>query len=270
MRRRWLVLFLCAGALLALAGCGSGASSGSQTSSGSPGTASRSAVPDLTISAAASLRGAFTAFGSKFTLAHARFSFGGSDILAAQIEQGAKPDVFASANTTLPQKLYAKGLLEQPVAFAANKLVLAVPASSTKIRSIADVTKPGVTVAIGSATVPIGIYTRKVLAKLPAAQTKQILGNVRSNEPDVSGIVGKLTEGAVDAGFTYVTDVTATHGKLKAIELPASVQPVVQYGVAVVKGTPHPVQAEQFISGLLHGEGRAALIAAGFLPPTRT
>ena len=43
---------------------------------------------------------------------------------------------------------------------------------------------------------------------------------MRSNEPDVKGIVGKLTQGAADAGFVYVTDVNATNGKLKAITLP--------------------------------------------------
>ncbi len=269
MKRRALILPLLA-ALLALAGCGSSPSSTPNSSASSTSaTGSGSSIPDLTVSAAASLKKAFTAYGAKFTLAHARFSFAGSDILATQIEQGSKPDVFASANTTLPDKLYAKGLVEQPVTFAANTLVLAVPASS-KITSITDVEKSGTTIAIGSATVPIGIYTRKVLAKLGPTQSKRILGNVRSDEPDVSGIVGKLTEGAVDAGFTYVTDVQATHGKLKAIELPASLQPVVAYGVAVVKGTGHPVQAEQFITGLLHGEGRAELLAAGFLPPTRT
>ncbi len=266
MKRIWTAA-ICAG-LLMVAGCGSSSSSSSgQASTASGASSSSSSVPDLTVSAAASLKRAFTQYGSTFTLAHARFSFGGSDILAAQLEQGAKPDVLASANTTITAALYAKGLVEKPVTFAANKLVLAVPASSTKIHSLSDVEKPGVTVAVGSATVPIGTYTRKVLAKLPAAQTKQILGNVRSEEPDVSGIVGKLTEGAVDAGFTYVTDVQATHGKLKSIDLPASLQPVVAYAVAVVKGTGHPVQAEQFISGLLHGAGRTALLAAGFLPP---
>ena len=36
----------------------------------------------------------------------------------------------------------------------------------------------------------------------------------------MAGIVGKLTQGAVDAGFVYISDVRATDGKLKAIELP--------------------------------------------------
>ncbi len=163
--------------------------------------------------------------------------------------------------------LYAKGLVARPIPFAANKLVLAVPAGSTKVRSLSDLERPGVTLAIGSATVPIGAYTRKLLARLGGARAQKILSNVRTEETDVSGIVGKLSEGAVDAGFTYVTDVRAAGGKLEAIALPPSLQPVVAYGVAVVKGTPRGRVAAQFIAGLLHGSGRAALLNAGFLPP---
>lgn len=243
---------------LVIAGCGGGSSS----SSGSGG-----GKPNLTVSAAASLQGAFTSYGQQFSPATVRYSFAGSDMLAAQIEQGVKPDVFASANTKLPDMLYAKGLVGKPVTFAANRLVIAVPANSTKVKSVSDLERPGVTIALGSATVPIGSYTREVLAKLGPAPSKRILGNVRSEETDVSGIVGKLTEGAVDAGFTYVTDVKATKGALRAIALPASLQPVVAYGVAVVKGASHPAQANAFVTGLLHGAGQEDLAQAGFLPP---
>lgn len=265
MKRRTLTAALSAGALAlagcALAGCGSSASTSSSA---------HASKPDLTISAAASLKAAFTKYGQQFSPANARFSFAGSDMLAAQIEQGVKPDVFASANTKLPQLLYAKGLVSKPVTFAANKLVLAVPAGASKVKSLGDVEKPGVTLAIGSATVPIGVYTRTVLAKLGPTLSAKVLANVRSDEPDVTGIVGKLTEGAVDAGFTYVTDVQATNGKLKAIILPARLQPVVAYGVAIVKGTAHPTQAQEFITGLLSGVGQADLLRAGFLaPPAR-
>ena len=85
--------------------------------------------------------------------------------------------------------------------------------------SVEDLTKDGTTFVIGSESVPIGAYTRETLAKLPPDQEKAILANVRSNEPDVKGIVGKLTQGAADAGFVYVTDVNATGGDLKAIKL---------------------------------------------------
>ena len=68
-----------------------------------------------------------------FPDASARFSFAGSDELAAQIEKGVRPDVFAAANTKLPDALYAKGLVEKPTVFAGNRLVLAVPADGAKV-----------------------------------------------------------------------------------------------------------------------------------------
>ena len=129
-----------------------------------------------------------------------RSSFAGSDELAAQIRQGVKPDVFASANTKLPDQLYAEGLVEKPVVFASNELVLAVPSDSA-VRGLDDLTKPGTTIAMGSESVPVGSYTRKVLDGLPAGEKTAILANVRSNEPDVGGVVGKVTQGAVDAGL---------------------------------------------------------------------
>ena len=79
----------------------------------------------------------------------------------------------------------------------------------------------------------------------------------------MGGIVGKLTQGAADAGFVYITDVKAAGGALKAIELPADVQPQVAYGVAVVKGAKHAEQAQAFVDGLLKGDGADQLREAG-------
>ncbi len=248
--------------VLIAAGCAGGSSSTGPT-------AAAAGKPNLTVSAAASLKAAFTEYAQQFSAGSVRYSFAGSDILAAQIQQGVRPDVFASANTKLPDMLYAKGLVSKPVTFAANRLVIAVPTSATNVRTLADLGKPGVTIAIGSATVPIGAYTRKVLAKLGPGARAKILHNVRSEEADVSGIVGKLTQGVVDAGFTYVTDVRAAKGALRAIALPASAQPVVAYGITVVKGAPHPAQAKAFIAGLLSGPGKTDLLRAGFLLPPR-
>jgi molybdate transport system substrate-binding protein len=219
----------------------------------------------LIVSAASSLEPAFTAYAERAGI-EATQSFAGSDELAAQIRQGVTPDVYAAANTTLPEDLHADGLVEGPVVFAANSLVLAVPAGS-EIGSLEDLAAPGTTIAIGDPSVPIGTYTREVLDRLPGEQGEAILANVRSQEPEVSGIVGKLTQGAVDAGFVYVTDVTATEGELEAIELPARLQPDVAYGAAVVSGAEHPAEAREFIDGLLDGTGAEALKEAGFKPP---
>jgi molybdate transport system substrate-binding protein len=149
--------------------------------------------------------------------------------------------------------------------FAGNRLVLAVPAGS-KVKSVADAAKRGMTVAIGSASVPIGAYTRQVLGKLGAAGAA-ILHNVRSEEPDVKGVVGKLTQHAVDAGFVYVTDVEATEGQLHAIDLPRDASPTVAYGIAVVRGAKHPRAAQRFVDAILGAKGQGVLKAAGFEPP---
>ena len=236
---------------LGIAGCGSSDDDGD----------------DVLVSAATSLKSAFTSYGEQFAAADAQFSFAGSDELAAQIRTGAKPDVFASANTKLPEQLFSQGLVERPQVFATNRLVLAVPASGPKVRGLDDLARKGVTIAIGSAGVPVGAYTRKVLGRLDGATRKAIHANVRSEEPDVGGISAKLGQRAADAGFLYVTDVAATNGRLKAIQLPARLQPTVAYGVAIVKGAPHRRAAQAFVAGLLDGAGAEALTTAGFEPP---
>jgi molybdate transport system substrate-binding protein len=245
--------------LLALAGCGDG------DESGQPGGAGGS--QRLVVSAAASLTDAFEQYARDFAGAQVRMSFAGSDELAAQIRQGVRPDVFAAANTKLPDQLAREGLVDRPVQFASNELVIAVPAREPGVRALDDLARRGVTLAIGAESVPVGSYTREVLGRLPAGERRAILANVRSNEPDVKGVVGKLTQGAVDAGFVYRSDVRATDGALRAIALPADLRPKVAYGVAVVKGAKNPHAARRFIAGLREGAGARALRAAGFGPP---
>src|SRR4051794_8887251 len=79
------------------------------------------------VSAASSLQTAFAAYADTAGI-DARQSFAGSDDLAAQIRQGVTPDVYAAANTSLPEDLFDEGFVERPVVFATNTLVLAVPA----------------------------------------------------------------------------------------------------------------------------------------------
>jgi molybdate transport system substrate-binding protein len=249
-----------------LAACGSDDGASPATSS----TAGTTSSQQLVVSGATSLTKALTAYDDAFDGGKLRASFPGSDELAAQIRQGVRPDVFASANTKLPDALFQEGLVEKPVVFATNQLVLAVPADGAKVTSVDDLSKSGVTIAIGAEGVPVGDYTRTVLGRLPAAQSKAILANVRSNEPNVGGVVGKITQGAVDAGFVYASDVQGSDGQVKAIELPADLEPTVQYGVAIVKGAKNPTGAKAYIDGLLNGPGAEALKQNGFgAPPTR-
>jgi molybdate transport system substrate-binding protein len=222
--------------------------------------------PRLVVSAAASMTDALSSCSRDFDDAQVRLSFAGSDELAAQIRQGVKPDVYAAANTKLPGALHREGLLSKPTEFGTNELVIAVPRDSG-IRSHEDLAHEGVKLAIGSESVPVGSYTREVLARLPKSESDAILANVRSNEPDVKGIVGKLTQGAVDAGLVYVTDVNAVGDRLRAVKLPADLEPEVTYAAGVVRGAEQPDEARKFVDGLTDGACADALAEAGFGAP---
>jgi len=236
---------------------------------GGGGDSAARETPILKVAAATSLERAFTAYARRFRAADVRLSFAGSDVLAAQIRQGVRPDVFAAANTKLPEQLAGERLALTPRTFASNRLVLAVPARSGApvVASLDDLSEPGVTIAVGARGVPVGAYTRTVLKRLPSSAREGIEANIRSEEPDVGGVVGKLTQGAVDAGFVYETDVRGAAGALRAIPLPARLRPTVAYGAAVIDGAREPAVAKAFLDGLLEGAGRDALRAAGFRPP---
>ena len=216
--------------------------------------------PRLTVLAASSLTDVLPA------LDHAeRYSFAGSDQLAFQIRQGAPADVFAAASPKQPAALYKAGLVEKPQVFATNRLVVIVPrANPARIRSVYDLKRRGVRVVVGAVGVPIGDYTRKVLARLGLGA---VLRNVVSNEPDARGIVGKVALGEADAGVVYVTDVGAAPGRLRTVTIPARAQPTVKYELAVVRASKHRAAAQAFVRLVLGPDGRRELQRFGFGPP---
>ena len=212
----------------------------------------------LTVLAAASLTNVFPQIAPKN-----HYSFGGSNMLAAQIQQGAPADVFASANTKLPEQLYEQGLVEKPVVFTRNELILIVPkANPAGIHSVFDLRKAGVKLVVGAVGVPVGDYTRVVLHNLGL---DDVLSNVVSNETDVREVLAKVALGEADAGFVYVTDARTVRGRVATIGIRWSAQPIVQYAVAVVKHSRHLAAARAFVHTLLGPAAQKKLLAAGFL-----
>jgi molybdate transport system substrate-binding protein len=162
--------------------------------------------------------------------------------------------------------LLAKGLVEKPVEFATNKLVLIVPKDNpAHITSVSDITRPGVKLVICDATVPCGDYARNVFKNLGI--TSAAMKNVVSQATDVTQTVAEVALGQADAGFVYVTDADAAGGKVKAISLPAQAKPDAQDFIAVVKSAPHPAAAKAFVATILSPAGQAKLRAAGFGAP---
>src|SRR3989442_13521660 len=91
----------------------------------------------ITVFAASSLTGAFTRIAASFQTAHpgtvVHLTFAGSSTLAAQIQQGATGDVFASADQPTMQRLVDAGLVSgSPSIFARNRLQIVVAAGNPK------------------------------------------------------------------------------------------------------------------------------------------
>jgi molybdate transport system substrate-binding protein len=263
--RRAFAYVLAIGVAVALAGCGSASSTTSATTSPSSGAgssgASSAAGGRPTVLAAASLTKVFPQIAP-----NAKYTFGGSGALETDIEQGAPADVFAAASPKQPAALLAKGLVEKPVEFATNTLVLIVPKDNpARIKSVSDITRPGVKLVICDATVPCGDYARTAFENLGI--TGAAMKNVVSQTTDVTQTVAEVALGQADAGFVYITDADAAGGKVTTIRLPAQAKPGAKDYIAVAKSAPHAAAAKAFVALILSPAGQAKLRAAGFGAP---
>lgn len=216
----------------------------------------------VTVYAAASLTDVFPAIEPSAT-----YSFGGSNALATQITNGAPADVFASANTSLPLQLFAQGVVEKPVVFTRNTLVVVVPKSNpANIHSVYDLGNTGVKVDVAAPAVPVGSYTTQVLGQMNL--TSKVTPNIVSQETDVRTVLTKVQTGQADAGFVYATDAQSAGGQVTVIKVPAWAQPKVAYGMAVVTRSPNQDAAKAFIAKVMSKQGQALMLKYGFLPVT--
>ncbi len=257
------------GALLVVVAVAAGCSSSSKTTSTSGTGGSAGSSGSITVSAAASLTGTFTALGKSFEQAHSgttiHFNFGSSATLVTQIQQGAAADVFASASTTTMDSLVSSGDVQgQPVEFARNNLEIVVkPGNPLGISSLSDLTKAK-TVALCASDAPCGAAADKALKQanvtLSASQV--------TRGADVKATLSEVTTGDADAAVVYVTDAkTVTAAQGTAVPIAASDNVIATYEIAQVKASKNGTLDQEWIAYVTGPEGQAVLAAAGFLPP---
>lgn len=236
-----------------------------------PGSSSSST---LRIFAASSLVEAFTDLQTAFQSKHPKFkielSFAGSQVLRLQLEQGARADIFASANPSHMEALQRSGKVTAPQTFAYNELVLIVPQKNPAgLKSFKDLPKARKLV-VGTQHVPIGSYTLKVLKQAGHAYgnafQSQVTRHIVSYENNVRLVRAKVVLGEADAAIVYRTDAR-TSSKVKTIFIPASINVKARYPVAVVKAAQNKKLALQWIQFLLSRAGKHILKRHGFVVP---
>ena len=215
--------------------------------------------------AAASLRAAFPQIDSAPT-----YNFAGSNQLQTQIENGAPADVFAAASPKEAQALFNDGRCTRPVTFATNVVVVLVPrANPARIGSIYDLNRGGrKRIAVGTAGVPIGDYTRLLLKRMRLSSI--LTRNTVSFETNVANVTAKVALGSADAGFTYKTDATVAGNRVRKIKIPKWAQPPVRYQMCAVKRPGADTRgAQAFIRKVTSRSGRGVLRKWDFGVPPR-
>jgi len=262
--------------LVSLIACGGNGATSSAPAANAP--TQPAATGTVTVFAAASLTESFTEIKAAFEKTNpgvtVQYNFAGSQALVTQLTQGAKADVFASADQPNMENAVKGGVIAgTPQTFVKNKLVIIVPKDNRAgIITPKDLAKPGIKFDTAQASVPVGTYTQQALdnfSKLPdygADFKANVNKNTVSQEDNVKAIVQKVILGEADAGIVYATDAQAAKDKLTLIAIPDAQNVIATYPVAAVKDAKQAVLGQKFVDYVLSPDGQAVLQKYGFAP----
>jgi molybdate transport system substrate-binding protein len=232
-----------------------------------PAAAGERPSGEITVFAAASLTEPFEAIANKFEKRYpnvdVKLNFDSSSNLAAQIQQGAPADVFASADEANLQKTIDSGdVTSTPATFARNRLQIAVEQGNPKkIKGLADLTDSDLVVVLCADEVPCGRYAAEAFAKAGVTVSPA------SKEENAKATLSKVSLGEADASVVYVTDVEAEKGRITGVKIPNAQNVIATYPIATVKEIQNKTAAQAWVQFVQSRAGQTTLRKFGFLPP---
>jgi len=237
-----------------------------------PSLASAKEEKPITVFAAASLTEALNDAATLYAKSgHPKpvFNFSASSNLARQIEQGARADLFFSADEPWMDYLADRALIDAKsrVSLLSNTLVLVAPASSPFSIAI----KPNMNLAAAlnggklsmadPDSVPAGKYGKAALQNLGVWNS--VSGAVVRAE-NVRAALRFVETGDAAAGIVYGTDAKASSKVVVAGVFPELSHPKISYPAAVVKG-PREKDAADFQTFLRSPDAAAIFKSRGFI-----
>jgi molybdate transport system substrate-binding protein len=241
---------------------------------------SYSSQKTITVFAAASLTEPFKEIGESFETLHPDikvvFNFAGSQQLYVQLKEGAQADIFVSANKREIDGATKNSLIlpDSHKVFIKNRLIIIYPKNNPgNIYSLTDLARPGIKLDIGYKSVPVGLYTLKMLDKMSNNKSfgkdfkKRVLNNVVSFEDNVKSVLTKVSLGEADGGVVYVSDVSGKRsGEIGTIEIPDDFNQIALYYIAPLISSQTQEEAKDFIVFVLSKTGQKIMSEHGFIP----
>lgn len=229
----------------------------------------------ITVYAAASMQDALKAVGEAFTAgggAPVTFSFAASSVLARQIEQGARADVFVSADLAWMDYLAQRKLIAARTRrdIASAKLVLVAPKASTLTLSIrrgfpiAQAVGAGRIALADPESAPAGRYAKAALTSLgvwPAVEPKV------ARTENVRAALAFVARGEAPLGIVYDTDALAEPDVKVIGVFPASSHPKIVYPAAAVAASREAQGAAALVAFMAGRQGATILRRYGFGAP---
>jgi molybdate transport system substrate-binding protein len=195
------------------------------------------------------------------------FNFAGSNALARQIKEGARADVFFSADEAQMSGLEKAGLIADGSreSLLSNTLAVVAPKESAITSlTLEDLARPQIKrlALADTKTVPAGVYARACLEKL--GLWKDVEPKVIPTE-NVRAALAAVESGNVDAGIVYKTDASISKNVKIVFEVPASEGPRISYPVAVVRESKNFEAARRFLDYLKSEEALTVFENYGFI-----
>jgi molybdate transport system substrate-binding protein len=224
-------------------------------------------ITSIMVFAALPLKPPFTLLAGKFQTdnpgATVEFAFATSAELADKLAQGAKADVFASADSAQMDTVVKADLTSgDPVNFASNTLVIVTaPGDPKQIRSFADLAKADVRVAVCQASAPCGAGVQHI------EDDTGVHFDPASEESIGAAVLARVTDGAADAGLVYMNDAHKAGDRVDTIRFPESANAVNIYPIVALKKAAQSALAQKFVDLVTGATGQRVLSQAGFASP---
>jgi molybdate transport system substrate-binding protein len=240
-------------------------------------------VNNITLFAAGSLRLAFTPLLAAFeqqTGQRVDTTFGPAGLLRERIEQGERPQVFASANLEHPQRLVASGIAQVVQPFTRNRLCATV-------RNITALTQPDLLALlcdpqwrVGTSTPvadPSGDYAQQLFERLEQLLPGQgsalrsravaLVGGPNSKAIPADRLAAEylIAESQADIflGYASYADALANCPRVKVRMLPAALDFKVTYGLCLLDES--CAAAQQLVAYIQSDQGQRILQRMGML-----